>query len=61
MSDWSSQQLLGRPKPLGTSVFTTIDARVLLPAAFIAIVALALTKRWYVPGMVFVATFFISI
>ncbi|MGZ7190269.1 MAG: energy-coupling factor transporter transmembrane component T, partial [Halobacteriota archaeon] len=61
MSEWSSQQLLGRPKQLGTSVFTTIDARILLPAAFIAIVALALTKRWYVPGMMFVATFFISI
>jgi cobalt/nickel transport system permease protein len=60
MSEWTPQQLLGRPKEQGTSVFTTIDARVLLPAAFIAIVALAAAKRWYVPGTVFVVVFFIT-
>jgi len=60
MSEWTPQQLLGRPKEQGTNVFTTIDARVLLPAAFIAIVALAAAKRWYVPGTVFVAVFFIT-
>ena len=61
MSEWSPQQLLGSPKQPGGSVFTTIDARVLLPVAFIAIVALALTKYWYVPGMIFIATFLVSI
>ncbi len=61
MSEWSSQQLLGRPKQVGTSVFTTIDARVLLPAVFTAIVALALAKRWYVPSLVFVVVFFTSL
>jgi cobalt/nickel transport system permease protein len=60
MLEWTPQQLLGRPKEQGTSVLTTIDARVLLPAAFIAIVALAAAKRWYVPGTVFVAIFFIT-
>lgn len=60
MPEWTPQQLLGRPKELGTSVFTTVDARVLLPAAFIAIVALTAAKRWYVPGIVFVAVFFIT-
>ncbi len=60
MSEWSPQQLLGRSKPLGTSILTAIDARVLLPATFIAIVALALAKRWYVPCTVFVAVFFIT-
>jgi cobalt/nickel transport system permease protein len=33
---------------------------VLLPAAFIAIVALAAAKRWYVPGTVFVVVFFVT-
>ncbi|MGZ4907351.1 MAG: energy-coupling factor transporter transmembrane component T family protein [Halobacteriota archaeon] len=60
MYEWSPQKLLGRPKELGTSIFTAIDARVLLSASFIAIVALAAVKRWYVPGTVFVAIFFIT-
>jgi cobalt/nickel transport system permease protein len=60
MSEWTPQQLLGRHKELGSSVFTTIDARVLLPAAFIAIVALAAARRWYVPGTVFVVVFLIT-
>ncbi len=61
MSEWAPEQVLGRPKQRGTSVFTAIDARVLLPAAFIAVAALALATRWYVPGIVFVTIFFISI
>jgi len=60
MPEWTPQQLLGQRKELGTSVLTKIDARVLLPAAFIAIVALATAKRWYVPGTVFVVMFFIT-
>jgi cobalt/nickel transport system permease protein len=60
MPEWTPQQLLGQHKELGTSFLTKIDARVLLPAAFIAIVALATAKRWYVPGTVFVLVFLIT-
>jgi len=60
MPEWSPEVLLGKRKELGTSVFTAIDARVMLPAAFVTIVALAFAKRWYVPAAVFLMIFCIT-
>jgi len=57
MYDWSPQSLLGTSRASGTGVFSAIDARVLLPAAFVSIVALAVTKHWYVPATVFLVIF----
>ena len=53
MYDWSPESLLGTRRESGTGVFAAIDSRVLLPAAFISIVALAVAQRWYVPATVF--------
>jgi cobalt/nickel transport system permease protein len=44
----------------GTSIFRNIDARVLLPSAFVVILALSATTRWYVPGTVFVVVALIT-
>jgi cobalt ECF transporter T component CbiQ len=59
MSEWTPQELLGRPNDRRTGVLTSIDARLLLPAAFIVIVALTAAKHWYVPAAVFTAAFFV--
>jgi cobalt/nickel transport system permease protein len=63
--EWNPAKLLGESglgsdRP-GTSVFRHVDARVLLPAAFIVILALSAATRWYVPGTVFVAVLSITI
>ena len=63
--EWNPANLLGESglgsdRP-GTSVFRHVDARVLLPAAFIVILALSAATRWYVPGTVFVAVLSITI
>jgi cobalt/nickel transport system permease protein len=58
--EWTSQYLLGKHDKHATGFFRSIDARVLLPAAFVAIVALAFAKRWYVPAIVFLVIFFIT-
>ncbi len=59
MFDWNPQSLLGKQKE-SVSIFAAIDARVLLPIAFVAIFALAVTKRWYVPATVFLVIFAIT-
>ena len=62
--EWNPAKLLGESglgsdNP-GTSVFRHIDARVLLPAAFIVILALSAATRWYVPASVFVVVLLIT-
>jgi len=60
--EWNPADIIGdiAGAQAGTSVFRNIDARVLLPAAFVVILALSAVKRWYVAGAVFVAVFFIT-
>jgi cobalt/nickel transport system permease protein len=59
-AEWNPADIIGGigGAQAGTSVFRNIDARILLPAAFVVILALSAAKRWYVPGAVFVVVFF---
>ena len=62
--EWNPAKLIGDSglgaDRAGTSVFKHVDARVLLPSAFVVILALSAATRWYVPGTVFVLAFFIT-
>jgi cobalt/nickel transport system permease protein len=62
-AEWNPADIIGDigGAQAGTSVFRNIDARILLPAAFVVILALSAAKRWYVPGAVFVVVFLITI
>lgn len=61
-AEWNPADIKGDigGRKAGNSVFKNIDARILLPAAFVVILALSAAKRWYVPGAVFVVMFFIT-
>ena len=62
--EWNPVEVIGAGaghNGFGTSVFKDIDARILLSAAFVTIVALAAVKRWYVLAAVFAVIFFITI
>jgi len=52
---------IGGEQECRSSILRNIDARVLLPAAFVLILALTTAKQWYVPGAVFVVVFFVTI
>jgi len=59
--EWNPIELVGgHHEAVATSVFKGIDARILLLAAFVAIMALAAVKRWYVADVVFIMIFFIT-
>ncbi len=61
-AEWNPADIIGDigGAQAGTSVFRNIDARILLPAAFVVILALSAVTRWYVAGAVFVVVFFIT-
>jgi cobalt/nickel transport system permease protein len=61
-AEWNPADIIGDivGGKAGTSVFRSVDARILLPAAFVVILALSAAKRWYVPGAVFVVVLFIT-
>ncbi len=60
--EWASGNVSGEEYGgYSTSVFRDVDVRILLVVAFVIIVALAAAKRWYVPCVLFVATFFITL
>jgi cobalt/nickel transport system permease protein len=62
--EWNPVEVIGAGaghNGFGTSVFKDIDARILLSAAFVTIVALAAVKRWYVLDAVFAVIFLITI
>jgi len=44
-----------------SSILRDVDARVLLPTAFLLILALTAAKQWYVPAAVFVVAFLVTI
>ena len=52
---------IGGQQSRRSGILRNVDARILLPAAFVLILALTAAKRWYVPGAVFVVIFFITI
>jgi cobalt/nickel transport system permease protein len=60
--EWNPADIIGPigGAQAGTSVFRNIDARILLPATFVIILALSAAQRWFVPGAVFVVVFFIT-
>ena len=62
--EWNPVELIGAgvgDNRCGKGVFKDIDARILLSAAFLIIVALAAVKRWYVLTAIFAVIFFITI
>lgn len=63
VTEWNPIEIVGdlTRRKEGEGVLKNVDARVLLPAAFIIILALSAATRWYVPAAVFIAVFCITL
>ena len=62
-TEWNPADIIGdlTKRQEGEGVLKNVDARVLLPGAFIVILALSAVTRWYVPAAVFIVVLCITL